>query len=156
MGDVQVTYTDIRETRTLKDQPELRKQVLRLREKGKLTRDDLKGFSTVVKGVSEPVRRSLLKEDSKLTAEEARIIDAELATPEEKERAIQMLEREKSPDRVRFLVQVIRIMEREREIPIELVSEFDVGDIVCPRCGMAFHLIHCEPGGSHKLEEKHD
>ena len=147
-----LTYTDLRETRVLKKQPELRKRVLKLRERGKLSRDQLRSFSKTVMEVSEPVRGALLKEDSKLTPEEAKLIDVELVTPEEKKRAIEMLEREKSPDRIRSLIHVVREIEEERLK--EVVKEIDSGDIwICPICNKKFHLIHVEPSGTHRFEE---
>jgi len=148
-----ITYTDLRETRVLKDKPELRKQVLELREKGKLSRDELREFSNVVERVSEPVRKALLKEDSKLTPEEALVIDVELLTPEEKIRAIEEIEKERTPERVRRLVRVIREIEEMRK-EIEIVKEIDTGDIwLCPVCNKKFHLIHVEPSGTHRFEE---
>ncbi|MEM3628924.1 MAG: ParB/RepB/Spo0J family partition protein [Candidatus Bathyarchaeia archaeon] len=149
-----LTYTDFRETRIIKDQPELRKQILMLREKGKLSRDDLREFSKTIVEVSEPVRKALLKEDSKLTPEEARLIDVELLNPEEKIKAIEMLEREKSSDRVRSLIQVIREIEEKRQKEIEVIKEVDTGDVwICPVCNKKFHLIHVEPGKAHRFEE---
>ena len=145
-----LTYTDLRETRILKDEPELRKQVLRLREKGKLSRDDLREFSKTVTEVSEPIKKALLKEDSKLTAKEAKIIDVELTTPYEKERAIRMLEEEKSPERV---VHIIRILE-EKPSDLEIINQIDTGETwTCPICNKKFHLIHVEPTNIHRFEE---
>ena len=149
-----LTYNDLMVTRILKDEPELRKQVLELREKGKLTREELKELSRVIKEVSEPVRFALLKEDSKLTPEEARVIDTELATVSEKMRAVEMLEREKSPERVKSLVRIIRQIDDERLGEIEVVREMDTGDVwICPECNKKFHLIHVEPYGTHRFEE---
>jgi len=152
-GDT-LTYTDLRETRILKEEPVLRKQVLELREKGKLIRDDLREYSKVVTEVSKPVRAALLKENSKLTLEEARVIDTELSTPYEKQRAIGMLEREKSPERVRSLISVMRFLQEERFEQVDVVKEIDTGDIwICPHCSKKFHLLHIEPLGSHRFEE---
>lgn len=152
-GDT-LTYTDLRETRVLKDEPELRKQVLELRGKGRLSRDDLREYSKVVTAVSEPVRTALLKEDSKLTLEEAQIIDRELATPSEKVRAIEMLEREKSPERVRSLISVMRLLQEQRFEQVDVVKEIDTGDVwICPHCNKKFHLMHVEPQGTHRFEE---
>lgn len=152
--DNTLTYNDLMVTRILKDEPELRKQVLKLREKGKLTRDELRELSKVIKEVSEPVRFALLKEESKLTPEEARVIDTELATASEKMRAIEMLEREKSPERVKSLVRVIRQIDEDRLGEIEVTREMDTGDVwICPECNKKFHLIHVEPYGTHRFEE---
>lgn len=149
-----LTYNDLRETRILKDKPELRKQILKLREEGKRTRDELRELSKVIIEVSEPVRFALLKEDSKLTPEEARVIDTELATVSEKMRAIEMLEREKSPERVKSLVRVIRQIDEDRFGEIEVVREMDTGDVwICPECNNKFHLMHIEPYGTHRFEE---
>jgi len=148
-----LTYTDLRETRIIKEQPELRKQVLELRERGKLSRDELREFSKVVTEVSEPVRKALLREDLKLAPEEALVIDTELITPEEKIRAIEEIGRERTPDRVKRLVRVIRNIEEMRK-EIELVKEIDTGDIwLCPVCKKKFHLTHVEPSKSHRFEE---
>jgi len=152
-GDT-LTYTDLRETRILKEEPVLRKQVLELREKGKLTRDDLREYSKVVTEVSKPVRTALLKENSKLTLEEARVIDTELSTPYEKQRAIEMLEREKSPERVKSLISVMRFLQEERFEQVDVVKEIDTGDIwICPHCSKKFHLLHIDPQGLHRFEE---
>lgn len=149
-----LTYTDLQATRILKEEPELRKQVLDLRGKGKLTRDDLREFSKVITEVSEPVRRALLKDDSKLTAENAKIIDTELSTPEEKTRAIEILEREASRGRVKPVISVIRQVEQERPERVEVVKEIDTGDVwICPECNKKFRLIHMEPRGTHRFEE---
>ncbi|MCL0093243.1 ParB/RepB/Spo0J family partition protein [Dehalococcoidia bacterium] len=149
-----LTYADMRETRLLKDKPELRRQVLKLREQGKLAQDKLREFSKVLTEVSEPVRSALLRVDSKLTPEEARIIDTELRTPDEKRRAIETLEREKSPERIKSLIQVIRLINEERLRKIEVTREIDTGDIwICPECNRKFHLIHVEPQGTHRFEE---
>jgi len=152
-GDT-LSYTDLRETRVLKDQPGLRRQVLELREKGKLTRDELREFSKTVIEVSEPVRRALLKENSKLTPEEARLVDVELVNPQKKITAIETLEREKSPDRIRSLIHVIREIEEERPKELEIVKEVDTGDVwICPACNKKFHLVHVDPSKTHKFEE---
>ena len=152
--DNTLTYNDLMVTRILKDEPELRKQVLKLREKGKLTRDELRELSKVIIEVSEPVRLALLKEDSKLKPEEARVIDTELATISEKMRAIEMLEREKSPERVKSLVRIIRQIDEDRFGKIEVIREMDTGDVwICPECNKKFHLIHVEPYGTHRFEE---
>jgi len=148
-----VTYTDITATRVLKDEPKLRKQLLTLREKGKLSRDELREYARVARRVSEPVRRALLKEDSKLTPEEALVIDAELIAPEEKIRAIEEIERERTPERVRRLVRIIREIGETRK-EIEVVKAVDTGDVwICPICSKKFHLLHVDPGGTHRFEE---
>jgi ParB/RepB/Spo0J family partition protein len=44
----------------------------------------------------------------------------------------------------------IRKVEREPKI----IAEIDTGEIwLCPICGKEFHLIHCKPTNTHKLEE---
>jgi len=149
-----LTYTDLRETRILKGKPALRKQVLELRERGKLSRDQLREFSKTVVEVSEPVKRALLKDDSKLTAENARIIDTELSTPEEKTRAIEILEREAARGRIKPVISVIRQVEQERPERVEVIREIDTGDVwICPECNKRFRLIHVEPHGTHRFEE---
>ena len=148
-----LTYTDFRETKPLKDKPKLRKQILKLREKGKLKRDDLRKYAETVEKVSEPVREALLKEDSKLTPEEARVIDVELSAPTMKMRAIRALEAEKSSDRVRSLVHVVKLMEEGKAREIEFV-ETDTGVMwTCPICKKKYHLIHVEPTKKHEFEK---
>ena len=148
-----LTYADFRETKSLKDKPKLRKQILKLREKGKLKQDDLRKYSEIVEKVSEPVREALLKEDSKLTPEEARVIDVELSTPDMKTRAIKELEAGKSSDRVRALVHVVKMMEEEELRKIEFV-ETDTGVMwTCPICKKKYHLTHIEPTKGHTLVE---
>jgi len=44
--------------------------------------------------------------------------------------------------------------EERAEIPAKMVNEFDVGEVECPKCGAVLHLIHCEPGKTHKVESK--
>jgi len=148
-----LTYADFRETKSLKDKPKLRKQILKLREKGKLKQDDLRKYSEIVEKVAEPVRGALLKEDSKLTPDEARIIDEELPTPAAKTRVIKALESEKSPNRVRSLVHVMKMMEEEKARGIEFV-ETDTGVVwTCPMCKKKYHLIHIEPTKKHTFEQ---
>lgn len=149
-----LTYTDLQASRILKGEPELRKRVLELREKGRLSRDDLREYSRVITEVSEPVRKALLKDDSKLTAENARIIDTELSTAEEKTRATAIVERETSRGHVRPIISVIRQIEQERPERVEVVKEIDTGDVwVCPECNKKFRLMHVEPHGTHRFEE---
>ncbi len=148
-----ITYSDLTLTRVLKDDSELRKQLLMLREKGSITQEQLKHRARVIKQVSVPVRRALLKEDSKLTSEEALFIDTELLTPEEKIRAIREIETERSSNRVKRLVRIMREIEKERE-EIEVVRLTDTGDIwICPICNKKFRLLHVEPIGTHRFEE---
>lgn len=148
-----VTYTDIRDTKSLEDKPELRKRILRLREKGKLRRDDLQEYSGTVPKVSEPVREALLKEDSKLAPIEARIIDAELSTPSEKMRVIEELEKERSSERVKSHIEFIRWVDKKKEREAKIV-ETDTGVIwTCLVCKKKYHLIHIEPTKGHAFEE---
>lgn len=148
-----LTYADFRETKSLKDKPKLRKQILKLREKGKLKQDNLRKYSEIVEKVAAPVRGALLKEDSKLTPDEAKIIDEELPTPAAKTRVIKALESEKSPNRVRSLVHVMKMMEEEKARGIEFV-ETDTGVVwTCPMCKKKYHLIHIEPTKKHTFEQ---
>lgn len=149
-----LTYTDLRETRALKDQPRLRKTILKLREKGILARDELRNYSTVVREASPPVRKALLKEDSKLTSEEAGIIDAELTTPEEKEKVISELERERSPDRVKSHIEFARWIGKAKEREAKMVERVTRDVWTCPICSKKFDLIHVEPGGTHRFRER--
>jgi ParB/RepB/Spo0J family partition protein len=146
----EVTYTDLRETRVLRDRPELRKRVLKLREKEKLSRDELREFSKVVDEVSETVKEAMFA--LRIKPQEARIIETELHSNVDKEQAIRMIERERRPDRIVSLVRIIRDMGEIRRI--ELLKEIDTGDIwLCPSCKKKFHLIHVEPSGTHRFEE---
>ena len=146
-----ITYTDIRETKILREQPELRKRILKLREEGKVSRDELRDFSKTAMEVSEPMKEALL--ELKIEPEEARIIDAELTSPRDKIEAVRMIETERRPERIVSLVRLIRRMEEMRK-EIELVKEIDTGDIwLCPSCRKKFHLIHVEPSGAHRFEE---
>lgn len=149
--DTNLTYNDFMVTRVLRDQPDLRKQVLKLREDERLSRDELREFSRVVKEVSEPVRDALL--DLTITSEEASVIDTELLTSEEKRRAIREIEWERKTDRVGRLVRIIREMDEIRK-EMELVKEIDTGDIwLCPHCNKKYHLLHVDPTKSHRFEE---
>lgn len=146
-----ITYTDIRETRVIREQPELRKRILKLREEGKLSRDELRDFSKTVREVSEPVRRALL--ELKIRPEEARIIETELTSARDKIEAVRMIETERRPERIVSLVRFVKKME-EMKREIELVKEIDTGDIwLCPICNRKFHLIHVKPGETHRFEE---
>jgi ParB family chromosome partitioning protein len=151
-GDT-LTYTDFRETRSIKDKPKLRKQILKLREKGKLKRDDLRRYAETAEKVSEPVKEALLKENSKLSPDEAEVIDAELPTSIAKTQAIKALETERSPNRVKSLINVIKIMEEEKKREIEFV-ETDTGVVwTCPICKKKYHLTHIEPTKGHSFVE---
>ena len=146
-----VTYTDIRETKVLREQPELRKRILKLREEGKLSRDELRDFSKTAREVSEPVKEALL--ELKIKPEEARIIESELTSTHDKIEAVRMIETERRPERIVSLVGFIKKVEEMRR-EIELVKEIDTGDIwLCPSCRKKFHLIHVEPTGTHRFEE---
>lgn len=146
-----LTYTDLRETRVLKDNPELRKQILDLREKGELSRDELREFSQTARELSQPVRKALL--ELRIKPEEAKIIETELFSDRDKIEAVRMIERERRPDRIVSLVRIIRDMD-EMGRRIELLKEIDTGDIwLCPSCKKKFHLIHVEPIGTHRFEE---
>jgi len=148
-----ITYSDMKVSRALKNEPELRKQLLMLREKGKITQEQLKERAGVIEKVSEPIKRALLREDSKLTSEEALIIDTELSTPEEKIRAIKEIETERSSNRVKRLIHIMRRIEEDREA-IEVVRLTDTGDIwICPICNKKYRLLHVEPIGTHRFEE---
>ena len=119
-----------------------------------MTRDDLREFSKVITEASEPVRKALLKDNSQLTAENARIIDTQLPTAEEKTRAIDIVERETSRGHVRPIISVIRQIEQERPERVEVVKEIDTGDVwVCPECNKKLRLMHVEPHGTHRFEE---
>ena len=146
-----ITYTDISKTKVLRQQPELRKRILKLREEGKLSRDELRDFSKTVREVSEPVKEALLK--LKIKPEEARIIETELTSARDKIEAVRMIETERRPERIVSLVRFIKKMEEMRK-EIELVKEIDTGDIwLCPVCNKKFHLIHVKPTESHRFEE---
>jgi len=144
-----ITYTDIRETKVLREQPELRKRILKLREEGKLSRDELRDFSNTVKEVSEPVRKALLEQ--RIRPQEARIIETELTSDHDKIEAVRMIETERSPERI---VSLVRFMKEMEEREIELVKEIDTGDIwLCPVCKKKYHLTHMKPSGMHRFEE---
>jgi ParB/RepB/Spo0J family partition protein len=146
-----LTYTDLRETRNIKDSPELRRQVLDLRESGKLSRDDLRDFSKTARESSQPIRKALL--ELRIRPEEARIIETELSSEEDKTEAVRMIEMERKPDRIVSLVKIVKEMDEARK-KIEMMKEVDTGDIwLCPSCKKKFHLIHIEPSGMHKFEE---
>lgn len=146
-----ITYTDIRETKVLRDKPDLRKQVLDLREKGELSRDELRQFSKVVGEASEPIRKALL--ELKIKPEEAKVIESELTTEHEKKEAMRLIETERKPERIVSLVDFIKEMgENGREI--EIIKEVDTGDVwLCPLCNKKYHLIHVKPSGIHRFEE---
>jgi len=146
-----ITYTDLRETRIIKDTPELRRRILDLREKGELSRDELRDFSKTAKEVAPSVRKAML--ELRIKPEEARIIETELASDEEKGEAIRMIERERSPDRIVSLVRIVKEMDEIRK-KWELVREVDTGDIwLCPHCNKKYHLLHVDPTNSHRFEE---
>jgi ParB/RepB/Spo0J family partition protein len=146
-----ITYTDIRETKLIRDQPDLRKRILKLREEGKLSRDELRDFSKTAIEVSEPVKEALL--ELRIKPEEARIIETELTSPHEKIEAVKTIEMERRPERVVSLVRFIKEMEDMKK-EIELVKEIDTGDIwLCPVCNKKFHLIHAKPSDTHRFEE---
>jgi transposase-like protein len=64
--DMHVSYQDIIKTQPLADEPELRKQVLELREKGKIITDELRHFSKIIKEHPELAEYAIkLKEKGK-------------------------------------------------------------------------------------------
>jgi len=147
-----ITYTDIRATKVLRDEPELRKRVLELRAEGKLTRDELEEYAKAVKEASEPIKEALV--ELKITPEEAKIIDTELATHEEKIKVLKILEKEKEAGKVVRISDVVKLVEKEKERRIEVVRAIDTGDIwECPVCHRKYHLLHIEPTGAHRFEE---
>ena len=149
--DAQVTYMDIAQTRSLDEEPKLRERVLELRAKGEIRSVDLREFSGAVKEASPPVREALLRRA--ISPEEARIVDAELTTPNEKARAIRHIERERSPEGVVSWLNIIKMSEERKDIEAEWVGTL-TGDIwICPICNRKFRLIHVEPVGTHRFEE---
>lgn len=87
------TYQDIAMTRELKDMPEERKKVLKLREKDKIKQADLPKVSKIIKEVPKPVRDAVLDEEIEYEDVKPRAevgIPEELATP-----LVQELKREK-------------------------------------------------------------
>jgi len=81
----QLSYVDFRETEILKDKPELRKQVLELRAKGKLTAaSELRQFSKIIKEYPELAEYAIkLKEKGKTIEEIERSVKFIAAQPEE-------------------------------------------------------------------------
>lgn len=149
--DADVTYQDIERTRVLKEEPELRKKVLELREKEEIRAVDLREFSEAVKEASPTVREALLRRD--VFPDEARAIDAELITPNEKAQVIRYVKRERSPEHVRSWVDFIRSREEREDVMAKMV-ETATGDIwICPICNRRFRLIHVEPLETHRFEE---
>ena len=149
--NAQITYSDIAQTRPLEKEPELRKQVLELREKGEIRSIDLREFSKVVKEASPHVRQALLQRV--ISSEEATTIDAELITPNEKARIIRHIERERSSEGVKSWLSIVKMSEERKDIEAEWV-ETATGDIwICPICKRKFRLIHVEPVGTHRFEE---
>lgn len=146
-----LTYTDFRETRLVKNDPQLRRQILELREKGKLSRDDLREFSKTARDASESTKQAMFA--LRIEPEEARIIDAQLSSPQDKSNVIRMIEKERRSDRISSVVSIIKEINEMRK-KMELVKEIDTGDIwLCPSCEKKFHLIHVDPLGSHRFEE---
>lgn len=47
-----------------------------------------------------------------------------------------------------------RISLLDREIPVKLIDEIEVGEVDCPKCGATYRFIHCEPGRAHKIQRK--
>jgi len=147
----ELTYQDIYRTKPLENDPTLRKSVLSLREKGKISATDLRDFSITLKKASPPVKEALLR--NSISTEEAKIIDTELTTARERERVVKYLESERSSDRVAFHVDFIKKVEERKEFEAEFI-ETATGDIwICPICNKKYRLIHIEPTGRHKFEE---
>ncbi|RLI32824.1 hypothetical protein DRO56_02915 [Candidatus Bathyarchaeota archaeon] len=147
----EITYTDINVTRVLREQPELRRQVLELRKEGKLTKEELREFSKIIKEVSTPVRKALL--ELKIKPEEAKIIDTELPTIEEKERVIEIIKREKLMGRSPSLIDIARIIEERKSKKEMIVKEgtiYTIGEFDCPHC-KRHCIIYCD-GKRHWVE----
>lgn len=89
----QISYRDITKTRPLKEMPEERKKLLKLREKEKVTSEELPKVSKTLADVPKPVRDAVLKEEIDYKDVEPR---AEVGIPEElAEPLVQELKKEK-------------------------------------------------------------
>jgi ParB family chromosome partitioning protein len=78
------TYTDFRETEILRDEPELRKQVLELRAEEKIKRDELRHFSKIIKEHPELAEYAIkLKEKGKPVDEIERSVKFVATQPED-------------------------------------------------------------------------
>lgn len=150
VGD-QVTYSDINNSKPLEQYPKLRKEVLKLREKGDIKAVDIRDFSKAIKDSSPPVREALLQKS--ITVEEAEIIETELTDSREKERVLRYIESERSSNRVAFHVDFIRKIDEHKEIEAGYI-ETATGDVwICPICNKKYRLIHIEPTQKHRFEE---
>jgi len=151
LGRVSLTYSDIYETKPLKDEPDLRKKVLQLREERKIEQRELRELVKAIKEASEPVKKALL--ELKIKPEEAKIIEQEAPKKEIKERVVETIARQRESGKNPSPADVVRIIEKEKK-SAEVVKAIDTGDIwICPVCKKKFRLIHIEPTKSHRFEE---
>lgn len=147
----EVTYKDIIETKPLEEEPELRKKVLKLRENDKIKSNELRDFSKTLKNASPVIKEALLL--TSISIEEAKLIDTELTTPQEKERVIKYLKSERTPERATLHIELLRKVNERKEAEADNI-ETATGDIwLCPVCNKKYRLIHVDPTGNHKLEE---
>jgi hypothetical protein len=138
-----ISSTVIQETKGLPE-PE-RIKLLKIAEKKDIGGRKIRNYIETIKKASEPVKERLLEPSSKLTLEEAEIIDTQLPTIEEKEWVLQRLEKKKPLD-IKLLITTAK---KEKKG----LSEIDTGEIwKCPICKNRYRLIH-KTSKSHVLEE---
>lgn len=83
-NDSKISWRDMHETRPLKEMPEERKKVLKLREEGKIKVDELRETTKKIKEMPKPVRDAVLEEEVEYEEVEKRMdvgIPEELAEP---------------------------------------------------------------------------
>lgn len=112
-----LSYTDMRETRTLKDEPQIRKKILEKRSRGELKRDELRGYSDTLKKAPEPVKKAIIEE--KIDYEDAKPL-IEHGIPEDLKRATveELSKRKKERDRVRHEIEEMSKMETEEDLAV--------------------------------------
>jgi len=117
--------------------------------------------------IEEEIQRVRKAERNRLREEAER--EARKGLLEERQRIEEKVRKEAKEELMKdqeFLSQVVqtslrpsaetspRIRLPDREIPVKLIDEIDVGEVECPKCGVILRLIHCEPGRAHKIQRK--
>jgi ParB/RepB/Spo0J family partition protein len=100
-----------------------RVQLIRRVERGEIKAREVREYKKAIQESSEPVKRALLETGSKLTPQEAKIIEIRLPGLFEKEQAIARVQREEAPD-VGMVIETTAELAQRR--PKETVTELEI------------------------------
>jgi len=119
-----VSTSVIIDTAGLKE--EERVQLIRRVERGEIKAREVREYKKAIQESSEPVKRALLETGSKLTPQEARIIEVRLPGLFEKEQAVARVQREEAPDVgmvIETTTELARRRPKETETELEIITD---------------------------------